>query len=170
MEWWVYLLIFIALIFVAFVIYFVFLVPRKENLKKQREQLKRHPNRVVDAPEKVKLFTNFAFNKLPEVAPDEAYRNSGLYGFYVDAKMTAHDSRYPIFIAVDQKDLWQGMQTTKKALNEHDPRYQNVYEYLELTNQKLENLKFFIIEDYNPDNYSYWNETLETDVKGFNIK
>jgi hypothetical protein len=31
-------------------------------------------------------------------------------------------------------------------------------------------LKFFIIEDYNPENYSYWNETLETDVKGFNIK
>jgi hypothetical protein len=47
------------------------------------------------------------------------------------------------------------MQTTKKALNDHDPRYQNVYEYLELTNQKLENLKFFIIEDYNPENYSY---------------
>jgi len=170
MEWWVYLLIFIALIFVAFVIYFSFLVPKKEKQKKLREQLKKHPNRVVVSPENVKLFTNFAFNQLPEQAPDEAYQNSGLYGFYVDAKMTAHDARYPIFLDVDQQDLWQGVQKTKQALNNHDARYEKVYEYLDLTNQKLENLKFFIIEDYNPNNYSFWNETLETDSKGFNTK
>jgi hypothetical protein len=84
--------------------------------------------------------------------------------------MTAHDARYPIFLDVDQQNLWQGVQKTKQALNNHDTRYEKVYEYLDLTNQKLENLKFFIIEDYNPNNYSFWNETLEIDSKGFNTK
>jgi len=170
MEWWVYLLLFLALLLTVVILYLSFLRPNKIRRRKLSQDLKRNPNKIVISPEDVKLFRCFKLSDLKNTKPEPEYFESGVYGFYVDDKINNSNDFYPIYLTYDEENIWKGILHTNQELLNHQKHFQNVFDYLEKNKQDLSKIKFFIIEDYNLENFDYWTEILETDIKGFNFK
>jgi hypothetical protein len=170
MEWWIYLLVFLVLVFSVLVIYFSFIYPKKLQRKKLASDLIKRPNKVVVSPEDVKLFLSFKFNDLENVKPEPDYQESGVFGFYVDKPIFNQDDFYPIYLTKDETSIWHGIFKVKQELAKKNKKFKNVDAYLEKHRLKLENISFFIIQDYNLENFNYWTEILETNINGFNRK